>query len=109
MAAHKIICKSTIAGTAAPTHDATPIQIEDWREVYPDLAWMSYIVAIYPIARSDYGTPFGPQRNKRFRLEFNFADGREAVDAYRELSSGNRSPEYYRSHADRPEYLPLIK
>lgn len=108
MASQKIIEKTTITGTATRTRDATPIQIEDWREACPALTFMAYVVAAYPIASHDSGRPFGPKRHERFRLAFNFSTLELARECYTMLAAGSCPFWFFRGNADREENIDCI-
>lgn len=76
---HKITRRDTMP-------DGTKIQIEDWKEVYPDIE-KTVMIAAYPIAKSD---SIWIRKGESFRLQISrsFSSDKEVECIYQGLIDG---------------------
>ena len=67
--------------------DGTKIQIEDWKSDYSHIKTLN--IAAYPIAKESSDKPFGPRKNKIFRLELeHFDSDNKVLDIFDKLETG---------------------
>lgn len=86
---HKILTRDTMP-------DGTKIQIEDWREVYPDIEKTIFIAA-YPIAKNG-GQWIKKGETFRLQISRNFGTNSEVTYIYNGLIKGEIRLEDLRAH-----------
>jgi hypothetical protein len=94
---HKIVSRNTMP-------DGTKIQIEDWKEVYPDIE-KTVMIAVYPIAKND---SYWIRKGESFRLQISrsFSSDKEVECIYQGLIDGvikleDLSEHYYNGDKDK--------